>query len=138
MYLSIFLLIIVILLMCILLYTLFNTTPIPSVQDLPLQTMPAYNTNTTTPQNILPPLQPIILSPSPSHFTPFPCIPQSVSFPYSNFSSSYPIPPFTPLYYPAISPSWSISPSYTLTSPSITTSISSSLHSSDIFYSDSE
>ena len=138
MYECILLLIIVILLICILIYNLFNTTLTSSVHDNSFQTMPSYNTNTTTPQNILPALQPNILSPPPSNVTPHPSIPQSASLLYSEFTSSYPIQPFNPHYYPALSEFRSISPSYTLTSPWITSSISSSLHSSDIFYSDSE
>ena len=138
MYECILLLIIVILLICILLYNLFNNTLTSSVHDLSLQTMPSYKKNTTTPQNILPAFQPNILSPPPSNVTPLCSIPQSASLPYSDFTSSYPIPPFNPHYYPAICQFRSISPSYTLTPPWTTTSISSSLHSSDIFYSDSE
>ena len=138
MYECILLLIIVILLICILIYNLFNTTLTSSVHDNSFQTMPSYNTNTTTPQNILPALQPNILSPPSSNVTPHPSIPQSASLLYSEFTSCYPIQPFNPHYYPALSEFRSISPSYTLTSPWITSNISSSLHSSDIFYSDSE
>merc|ERR1711895_275974 len=66
MYECILLLIIVNVLICILIYNLFNTTVTSSVHDDSFQTMPSYNTNTTTPQNILPALQPNILSPPPS------------------------------------------------------------------------